>query len=106
MLDDFEASEVEAGETTIFVRRAWPGSAWDRAEANFALAFWPWSLLAQPDPLPERVLAAASEVIVDAALGGWGSPAGVFPAEVRAAYVDALRDPAHIHAICEEYRAA
>jgi haloacetate dehalogenase len=24
---------------------------------------------------------------------------------VRAAYVEALRDPAHIHAICEEYRA-
>jgi haloacetate dehalogenase len=25
---------------------------------------------------------------------------------VRAAYVDALRDPVHVHAICEEYRAA
>jgi haloacetate dehalogenase len=29
----------------------------------------------------------------------------LFPPEVRQAYVDALRDPAHIHAICEEYRA-
>jgi len=27
--------------------------AWD---ARFALAFWPWSLLAQPEPLPERVV--------------------------------------------------
>jgi haloacetate dehalogenase len=25
---------------------------------------------------------------------------------VRAAYIDALRDPARVHAICEEYRAA
>jgi len=81
-------------------------AAWDRADATFALGFWPWSLLAQPEPLPERVLAAAHEAIVDAALSGWGSPAAVFPAEVRAAYVDALRDPAHVHAICEEYRAA
>jgi haloacetate dehalogenase len=81
-------------------------TVWDRADARFALAFWPWSLLAQPAPLPERLLAAAPEAIVDEALGGWGSPAAVFPAEVRAAYVQALRDPAHIHAICEEYRAA
>jgi haloacetate dehalogenase len=79
---------------------------WDRADARFALAFWPWSLLAQPEPLPERLLAAAPEAIVDDALGGWGSPAAVFPPKVRAAYVQALRDPAHIHAICEEYRAA
>jgi haloacetate dehalogenase len=30
----------------------------------------------------------------------------VFSPEVRAAYVEALRDPGHAHAICEEYRAA
>jgi haloacetate dehalogenase len=82
------------------------GTVWDRADARFALAYWPWSLLAQPEPLPERVLAAAPEAIVDDALGRWGTPANVFPSEVRAAYVEALRDPAHIHAICEEYRAA
>ena len=82
------------------------GTVWDRADAGFALAFWPWSLLAQPEPLPERILAAAPEAIVDDALGGWGSPSAVFPPEVRAAYVQALRDPAQVHAICEEYRAA
>jgi haloacetate dehalogenase len=48
----------------------------------------------------------AAEAIVDDALGGWGSPASAFPPDVRAAYVEALRDPAHAHAICEEYRAA
>ena len=81
-------------------------TVWDRADARFALAYWPWSLLAQPAPLPERILAAAPEAIVDNALGAWGSPASAFPPEVRAAYIEALRDPAHIHAICEEYRAA
>jgi haloacetate dehalogenase len=81
-------------------------TVWERADARFALAFWPWSLLAQPEPLPERILAAAPEVIVDDALSGWGTPSGVFPPEVRAAYVEALRDPGHAHAICEEYRAA
>jgi haloacetate dehalogenase len=81
-------------------------TAWERADARFALAFWPWSLLAQPEPLPERLVTAAPDAIVDDALGGWGSPATVFPPEVRAAYIDALRDPTHAHAICEEYRAA
>ena len=81
-------------------------AAWDRADARFALAFWPWSLLAQPEPLPERMLSAAAEAVVDNALGGWGSPSSVFPPEVRAAYIEALKDPAHVHAICEEYRAA
>ena len=81
-------------------------TVWDLADARFALGYWPWSLLAQPEPLPERILSAAPEAIVDAALGRWGSPATGFPAEVRAAYTDALRDPVHAHAICEEYRAA
>ncbi len=81
-------------------------TVWDRADARFALAYWPWSLLAQPEPLPERILTVASDAIVDNALGGWGSPAAVFPPEVRAAYAQAIRDPAHAHAICEEYRAA
>ena len=80
--------------------------AWKRADARFALAFWPWSLLAQPEPLPERLLTAAPEAIVDDALGAWGSSPTVFNPEVRAAYVEALRDPARVHAICEEYRAA
>ena len=81
-------------------------TVWDRADARFALAFWPWSLLAQPEPLPECLLGAAAEAIVDNALASWGSPARVFPPEVREAYVRPLNDPAHAHAICEEYRAA
>ena len=80
--------------------------AWTRADANFALAFWPWSLLAQPEPLPERLLLAAPEAVVDDALEAWGSASTAFSPRVRAAYVEALRDPARVHAICEEYRAA
>jgi haloacetate dehalogenase len=81
-------------------------AAWDRADARMALAFWPWVLLAQPEPFPERVLAGAPDAVVDDALDGWGSRPDAFPPAVRAAYLAALRDPAHIHAICEEYRAA
>ena len=44
--------------------------------------------------------------MVDDALGGWGSAPEAFDPAVRAAYVAALSDPGHVHAICEEYRAA
>ena len=81
-------------------------ATWARADARFALAFWPWSLLAQPAPFPERLLATAPKAIVDDALDSWGSSPKAFSPEVRTAYVEALRDRSHAHAICEEYRAA
>lgn len=79
---------------------------WDRADARLALSFWPFALLAQPAPLPERLLLGAPEAVVDNALTQWGSAADAFPAWLRDSYIEALRDPAHVHAICEEYRAA
>jgi haloacetate dehalogenase len=80
--------------------------AWERTAFKRGAAFWPWSLLAQDAPLPERLIAAAPEAVIDDALGGWGSPPGAFDDDARAAYIAALRDPRHVHAICEEYRAA
>lgn len=75
------------------------GDAWRRADARFAAAFWPWSLLAQPEPLPERLLSAAPDAVIDAALGGWGSPPAAFGPDVREAYIRALSDPSRVHAI-------
>jgi haloacetate dehalogenase len=82
------------------------GEAFRRADARLALAYWPWTLLAQPAPLPERLITADPEAVVDNALREWGSDPATFPEQVRAAYVAALRDPATVHAVCEEYRAA
>jgi haloacetate dehalogenase len=76
-----------------------------RADARFAMAYWPWSLLAQPAPLPEILISAAPDAIVDNALREWGSDPSAFSA-ARQHYVDALRSPEAVHAICEEYRAA
>jgi haloacetate dehalogenase len=70
-------------------------TVWERADMRLPLAYWPWSLLAQSEPLPERFIAGAPEAVVDNALGAWGSPSAVFGPEVRAAYVEALRDLAH-----------
>jgi haloacetate dehalogenase len=82
------------------------GEVLRRADVRLALAFWPWSLLAQPAPLPERLIAADPEAVIDDALTNWGSDRASFSSHVRDAYVAALRNPESVHAICEEYRAA
>lgn len=81
-------------------------AVWERADDRFALAFWPWILLAQAEPLPERLITAAPEAVIDNALTGWGSSANAFPPEIREAYIERLRDADRVHSICEEYRAA
>lgn len=80
--------------------------AWARANDAFAQVFWPWTLLAQPAPLPERLLVASPDAVIDDAALQWGSSPDAFSDEVRAAYASVLGDTMHAHAICEEYRAA
>jgi haloacetate dehalogenase len=82
-------------------------AAWNRADDRLALGFWPWSLLAQPEPLPERLVGAAPEAVINDALSPqWGAPADTFDEGRRAEYLAQLQNPDHVHAICEEYRAA
>ena len=82
------------------------GDAFRGAGRDFILGFWVWSFLAAPEPVPERLVAAAPEVIVDHMLDAWSEVPGAFPAELRAAYHATFADPARVHAICEQYRAA
>jgi haloacetate dehalogenase len=82
------------------------GDAFALAEAKMMLAFWPWSLLSQPAPLPERLIGADAEAIVDHALNHWGTGGDAFPPALRETYIEGLRDPQAIHAICEEFRAS
>jgi haloacetate dehalogenase len=82
-------------------------TAWDRADDRLALSFWPWSLFAQPAPLPERLVGAVPQAVIDHALSmEWGTPADTFDEDARAEYLAQLQNPDHLHAICEEYRAA
>ncbi len=80
--------------------------AFERAGKEFSLGYWVWSFLAAPEPIPETLIAGAPEVFVGRLLDSWSATPDAFPAEVRAQYVEKFRDPATVHAICEEYRAA
>jgi haloacetate dehalogenase len=74
---------------------------WGHADAKFAMTYWPWVLLSQKAPLPEKYLLGAPDAVFDNPFGQ-----GSFGAKVRAEYTETYRDPARVHAICEEYRAA
>jgi haloacetate dehalogenase len=82
------------------------GEAYARADADFSLGYWVWSFLAAPEPVPEKMIAAAPDVLVNHMLDAWSAVPDAFPDQVRAAYVAAFTDPVTVHAICEEYRAA
>lgn len=65
-----------------------------------------WFFLSQEADLPERLLAAAPDAFIDAALAGMaGGLENIEPAALEA-YRMAFRDPSVRHAICEDYRAA
>src|SRR2546427_5622501 len=76
------------------------------AQVNQYLAtvYWHWFFLIQPFDLPERMIGADPELF----LRNFFSRlcAGALAPEAVAEYVRAFRDPAGIHASCEDYRAA
>lgn len=81
-------------------------TVWDRADARLALGYWPWSLLTQPEPLPECILTAGIGRHRRQRARRMGFSRHCFPADVRDAYAESLGDAPHAHPICEEYRAA
>jgi haloacetate dehalogenase len=76
------------------------GEAFRRADMAFGLGYWHWFFLAQPHPLPERLLGADPDAYYfpNRTLP-WLAP------EALADYLRCVRDPATIHAMCEDYRA-
>jgi haloacetate dehalogenase len=82
------------------------GEAFRRADMAFSLGFWVWSFLAAPAPVPEQLISKAPAVLVNHMLDTWSDLPDIFPAQLRAEYIDKFSAPETIHAICEQYRAA
>lgn len=70
-----------------------------------ALGSYHWYFLAQPYPLPERLIGADPEYFLRHTLASWAATPGCFSDEAMAEYVRCFRDPDVIHASCEDYRA-
>jgi haloacetate dehalogenase len=71
----------------------------ERADKAFGLGYFHWFLLAQPAPLPETLIAADPDLFY------LRRGTHQFTPEAIEAYRRAFRDPATVHAMCEDYRA-
>lgn len=76
------------------------GDAFRRTNMDFAMGYWHWFFLSQPYDLPERLINANPENYY------FGAGRERFAPEALADYLEAVHNPATIHAICEDYRAA
>lgn len=72
----------------------------------FATFYYHWFFLIQPAPMPETLIGNSAEFYLNSLLGiGRLKPHAITP-EAFAEYLRCFRDPATIHATCEDYRAA
>jgi haloacetate dehalogenase len=77
-----------------------------RADETFARHYYHWFFLIQPYDLPERLIGYDPDYYLEKKMGAWSRVAGCFDPQAAEAYKRAFRDPATIHATCEDYRAA
>jgi haloacetate dehalogenase len=77
----------------------------ERTDLGRALSGYHWFFLAQPAPLPETLIGGAPDFYLRHTLESWaGKPQAIAP-EAMAEYLRCFRNPAMIHATCEDYRA-
>ena len=77
----------------------------ERMAEGVALEYLPWFLLAQPAPVPERLVGASAEFYLGHMLDTWCATPGAITDAARARYLRAFT-PDTIAAICADYRAA
>lgn len=80
---------------------------WDRLNRKESLRIYHWMFLAQPAPLPERLISAAAEYYCDYTLAAWtaAKDLSAFDPTALEHYRAQMREPARVHALCEDYRA-
>jgi haloacetate dehalogenase len=73
---------------------------------QLATAYYHWFFLIQPDGLPETMIGHDPEWFLRETLRRWSGRTGPPPEAAIREYLRCFRDPAAIHASCEDYRAA
>ncbi|CAJ91349.1 2-succinyl-6-hydroxy-2,4-cyclohexadiene-1-carboxylate synthase MenH [Cupriavidus necator] len=79
---------------------------YERTSMAFAAAYWHWFFLIQPAPFPETLINAEPDFYIEKLMGLRHAGLTPFAPDAMAAYTAAMRDPARVHAMCEDYRAA
>ena len=78
---------------------------WASFDAGRAVSAYHWAMLAQPHPLPETLIGGDPEFFIRWTLKSWAGEGFAFDPGSLEDYVACFRDPASIHATCEDYRA-
>lgn len=81
-------------------------AVWEGMEWRAALATYHWLFLAQPAPVPERLIGHDPDFYLHHLLDRWAGNRALLEAEAVEAYAAAFRKPPVIEAACEDYRAA
>jgi haloacetate dehalogenase len=76
-----------------------------RTDKRLATLYFHWFFLIQPEDLPERLIGGNPDYYLERLLKGWGRSESAFADAAMAEYRRCFRDPATIHATCEDYRA-
>lgn len=80
---------------------------YEATDMGFATAYHHWFHLIQPAPFPERMIVPVADFYLHSVLGAWGPKGlGYIEAQALAEYERSWRDPATVHAACEDYRAS
>ena len=77
-----------------------------KTDKSFATRYFWWFLQIQDAPLPECFIGALPDYYVESHLAIQSKTAGAVLQEALAAYIRTYSEPAAIHAVCEDYRAA
>lgn len=80
---------------------------WNAMAGDFAVKVYHWSFLAQPAPLPERMIAADPAFFLDWTLASWTAARDLaaFDPRALADYRASFAQAARVHAACNDYRA-
>ncbi len=79
---------------------------YETTDKELATAYYHWFFLIQPDDLSETLIKANPDDYLRNCLEKWSQDFSAFWPEALAEYNRCFRDPATIHATCEDYRAA
>ena len=78
----------------------------ERTNMDFAMGYYHWFWLAQPFPIPESVINKAPEEWFFAHTSREKKEKDFFDARALDDYLECIKDPKTINAICEDYRAS
>ena len=81
-------------------------TVFETVDQTVATVYYHWFFLIQPNGLPERLIGYDPDDYLRRKLTAWGAADDAFTDQAMAEYLRCFRDPATIHASCEDYRAA